>query len=66
MPKLIGGMAALVALAAGVLSQVDTAASLQRAGLAFLIGWLGAEVWSALFGTSKRRSEAASNQAGDR
>ena len=46
MPFVVGGFAAMVALAAGILAQVDPLTSLWRAALAFVLGWLGASVWS--------------------
>jgi hypothetical protein len=45
MPFVIGGFAALVALAAGILAQVDPLTSLWRAGLVFVLGWIGANMW---------------------
>lgn len=56
MPFAIGSFAALVALAAGILSHVDSLASLWRALLAFFVGWACASVWQAL--TSINRSYA--------
>jgi hypothetical protein len=49
MPLIIGGVAAMVALAAGILGQVDAIASLGRALLAFVLGWIGGQVWYAMF-----------------
>lgn len=49
MPTLVGGLAAFVALAAGILSQVEPVASIQRASIAFLLGWLGTNVWYVFF-----------------
>lgn len=45
MPFIVGGFAALVALAAGILAHVDPVTSLWRAGLALVLGWVGANVW---------------------
>jgi hypothetical protein len=58
MPFIIGGIAAMVALAAGVLGQVDPVASLGRALLAFVLGWVGGQIWYALFTVQGQRSEA--------
>ena len=49
MPKVIGGLAALVALAAGMLGNVDPIACLQRALLAYVIGWFGTQCWYVFF-----------------
>ncbi len=49
MPMLVGGLAAFVALAAGILSQVEPVASIQRACLAFVLGWVGTNVWYVFF-----------------
>ncbi|MCC7229177.1 MAG: hypothetical protein IT203_02210 [Fimbriimonadaceae bacterium] len=45
MPFVVGGIAAMVALAAGVMAHVDPVSSLVRALLAFMLGWIGAQVW---------------------
>jgi hypothetical protein len=49
MPLIFGGIAAMVALAAGILAQVDPIASLGRALLAFVLGWIGGQIWYAMF-----------------
>lgn len=49
MPTLVGGLAALIALAAGILFQVDPVASLQRSFLAFLLGWFLTQIWYVFF-----------------
>ena len=48
-PKLVGGVTALVALSAGILGQVDPLACVGRAMLAFLLGLVGYQVWYVLF-----------------
>jgi hypothetical protein len=58
----IGGLAALVALAAGILSNVDPVAIMWRATLAFFLGWLGTQVWYVFF-TVRIRQEAAEGAA---
>lgn len=58
MPNIVGGLAALVALAAGILSNVDPVASIWRATLAFLLGWCGTQVWYVFF-TVRNREETA-------
>jgi hypothetical protein len=49
MPTLIGGILALVALAAGILSHVEPVASIERALLAFVLGWMLTHVWYVFF-----------------
>ena len=49
MPKVVGGLAALAALAAGILAQVDPVTCLMRAGLAFLLGFVGTQAWYVFF-----------------
>ncbi|HVL38630.1 MAG TPA: hypothetical protein VM328_04480 [Fimbriimonadaceae bacterium] len=49
MPKVVGGFAALAALAAGVLFQVEPLTTLQRALLAFLLGFVGTQAWYVFF-----------------
>jgi hypothetical protein len=49
MPKLVGGLAALVALAGGILANVDPFACLGRSALAFLLGWMLTQLWYVFF-----------------
>jgi hypothetical protein len=49
MQKVVGGIAAIVALGGGILAQVDPLTSLQRAALAFMLGWLATQVWYVFF-----------------
>lgn len=49
MPTVVGGLAALVALAGGILAQVETFATLERAALAFLLGWSLTHLWYVFF-----------------
>lgn len=49
MPKLVGGLAALIALAAGILSHVEPYTCLIRGLLAFLLGWAVTNVWYVFF-----------------
>lgn len=49
MPKLVGGLAALVALAAGILGSVEPVTTIGRAALAFLLGSLGTSLWYVFF-----------------
>ena len=58
MPKLVGGLAALVALAAGILAHVDPMATLWRATLAFFLGWAGTQVWYVFFTVQNERDSA--------
>lgn len=46
----VGGLSALVALAAGVLAHVDPITSLWRAVIAFILGWIGVGIWQAVIG----------------
>ena len=57
MPVIVGGIAALVALAAGILGQVDPLASVGRALLAFVLGWIGGQIWYAIFTVQGQSSE---------
>ena len=49
MPKIVGGLAAFAALAAGILSNVDPVAIIWRAALAFFLGWIATQVWYVFF-----------------
>jgi hypothetical protein len=51
MPRLVGGLAALVALAAGILSHVDPVTSVLRALLAFIVGSIATQLWYVFFAT---------------
>lgn len=55
LPSLIGSLAAFVALAAGILSRVDPVASIGRACLAYLLGWVLAQVWHVFFAVRTER-----------
>lgn len=57
-PSLIGSLAAFVALAAGILSRVDPVASVGRACLAYLLGWVLAQVWHVFFAVRMGRDSA--------
>lgn len=48
-PKLVGGLSALVALAAGILARVEPVTCVSRAGLAFLLGFVATQVWYVFF-----------------
>lgn len=60
MAFVVGGFAAIVALAAGIIGQVDSLTSLWRAALAFVLGWIAASVWQAVI-ASTVAPEASSN-----
>jgi hypothetical protein len=49
LPKVIGGLAALIAIAGGIIAHVDPVTSLWRAGLVFLLGWVLTQVWYVFF-----------------
>ncbi len=50
MANVAGGMAALVALFAGLFAKVDPVLCLERATLAFVLGWVCGQVWHLLIG----------------
>jgi hypothetical protein len=52
MAKLTGGIAALVALFAGLFAKVEPDLCLERATLAFLLGWVCGQVWQLLIGAA--------------
>jgi hypothetical protein len=58
MPTIVGGLAALVALAAGILSNVDPVAIIWRATLAFILGWAATQVWYVFFTVQKSEDSA--------
>lgn len=49
MAKVVAGLAGLVALAAGILAQVEPVTVLTRAALAFLLGLIGTQLWYVFF-----------------
>lgn len=51
MPKLIGGLAALIALSGGIIAQVDPVTTVVRAGVAFLVGYVLTMIWYVFFAT---------------
>ncbi|MBX3120096.1 MAG: hypothetical protein KF784_13600 [Fimbriimonadaceae bacterium] len=51
MPKLIGGLTALIALSGGILAQVDPMTTVVRAGIAFLVAYVLTMVWYVFFAT---------------
>lgn len=57
-PKLVGGMSALVALAAGILAKVEPVTCVSRAGLAFLLGFVATQVWYVFFTVRIQRENA--------
>lgn len=50
MPKLIGCVAGLVALAAGIFGNVEPALCLERGFIALIIGWCLGALWQAMSG----------------
>lgn len=48
MERLIGALAALVALMAGILNRLEPIESLQRAAIAFIVGWMLGKIWHGL------------------
>lgn len=61
MAKAVGFILALVALVAGILSAVDPATCLWRAGVAFFIGWMGSTIWQGIFAATSRIKFIADN-----
>jgi len=51
MPTVVGGLAALLALATGILSEVDPIDCLWRAAAAFAIGMVATQIWYVFFAT---------------
>ncbi|MFN8220811.1 MAG: hypothetical protein U0S12_11865 [Fimbriimonadales bacterium] len=49
MSKVVAGLAALIALSAGILAKVDPITCLQRGAVAYIIGWFGTQVWYVFF-----------------
>lgn len=62
MPTVVGGLAALAALAAGILGRVEPVTIVGRAGLAFLLGWVLTHVWYVFF-TVRVQERPADNPA---
>ncbi len=58
MPTVVGGLAALVALAAGILGRVEPVTTVGRAALAFLLGWALTNVWYVFFTVRVERRAA--------
>jgi len=67
MPFVVGGFAALVALAAGILAHVDPVTSLWRAALALVLSWVGANLWYVIttVGRAPETSEAPATSNGE-
>lgn len=61
MPMAVGGLAALVALAAGILGGVDPLTCLMRAGIAMVLGIFATQVWYVLI-AGENRSGAQGSQ----
>jgi hypothetical protein len=49
MPKLIGGLAAFIAIAAGILNSVEPLTIVLRAALALILGSLLTQLWYVFF-----------------
>jgi len=64
LPPLIGSVAAFVALAAGILSRVDPVAIIGRACLAYMLGWVLAQVWHVFFAvrTERKSTDSAAEE----
>jgi hypothetical protein len=64
MPKVVGGLAALVALAAGILSRVAPLDCLWRAAVAFAVGVIATQMWYVFF-TIRTRASALEYESPD-
>ena len=64
MPFIIAGIAAMVALVGGVLAKVDPVSCLTRALLAFVLGWIAAQLWQVILVVvgQSRKAEAESRE----
>lgn len=58
-PIVVGGLAALVGLAAGILAKVDPLMCVGRAVVAFVLGMVGTQFWLAVFATAPREALAS-------
>ena len=48
MALIFGGIAAIVALLAGIMAKLDSSTVLERAGIAFVLGWVAGILWQVL------------------
>jgi hypothetical protein len=48
MSRILGGLAAIIALASGILSGIDPVLCLERAAIVFVVGAVCGHVWHAL------------------
>lgn len=58
-PRLIGSIAALIALAAAILAQVDPVLSLIRAAVSYLVASVATQLWQAFFRASPGETPVA-------
>lgn len=65
MPRLIGGLTAFVAMAAGIIGGVDPIVSLERALLAFVLGYVAVLVWYAFLGRPATAGEQMAEVAAE-
>lgn len=49
MPSFVGALVAFVALAAGILARIDPIVCVERASIAFALGWVVGQVGTVLF-----------------
>lgn len=65
MPKFIGALAALVALVAAVLGKIEPLDALQRAVIAFGLGWGFGLVWHAICSVLPKASSTNEGASGE-
>lgn len=65
MPTVVGGLAALMALAAGILAKVEPVTTIGRAGLAFVLGWVLTHVWYVFFTVRVERGSTDNRASAD-
>ena len=65
MPKLVGGVAGIVALAAGIFGHVDALYCLERAAVALVVGWIVGSILQALVGAPVEYKVVKATDSGD-
>jgi len=65
MPRFVGALAALVALAAGILARIDPLVCLERAAIAFAVGWTVGLVGKIVFEAVQRKPSPEEATAAD-
>jgi len=65
MPRLVGGVAGLVALAAGIFGHVEAIFCLERALVALVIGWILGSILQAILGSPVEYKTTKPQEDGD-